>query len=205
MTKTNNASSESVADLRRRLRQALPRRGDALLNIIDAVAAGPRTSAPIELAASPLFGFAFSSLYSSLRSAQELTDARLRLAWLAQWGDAVREPEPRLGPWHVRILDATNATRPRTVEVGFAHGADGMKPGHAFSVLSEPLAAGSWCLPVEIALVPCDQTPREFGADHIVGFIDDHGWTPEDVLGYCRNFFHEKGCPVCLRDYAAKE
>jgi hypothetical protein len=188
MVTKNSASGESIHDLRGRVLQALPYRDDLLLDLIDALAVGPRPATPSEVVISPLWGFAGSTLYSGLREgADPATLAALRqarLEWWEQWGESLREPEAGLGQWRVRVLDATNYDRPktRTVRVGYVHGAEGMKPGHALSVLSERAAEGSWYLPLEIALIPVEHSPTEFGAEQIVDYVRRWGWEPEDVL-----------------------
>lgn len=62
-----------------------------------------------------------------------------RLQWWRDWGESMRETDPTLGPWRVRVLDATNYDRPKTetVKLGYGHGVEGMKPGHGLSVLSQ--------------------------------------------------------------------
>ena len=188
MITKNSASGESIHDLHQRVLQALPYRDEMLLNLIDALAVGPRPATPSEVALSPLWGFACSTLYSGLRQGADpstLTPLRqARLQWWQQWGEALYEPDPGLGPWRVRVLDATNYDRPktRTVRVGYVHGAEGMKPGHGLSVLSERVAEGSWYLPLEIALIPVEQSPTEFGAEQIVDYVRRYGWQPEEVL-----------------------
>jgi hypothetical protein len=167
---------------------ALPYRDELLLNLIDALTVGPRLATPSELPLSPVWGFEGSSLYSGLRGAcDQATLAALRqarLEWWQQWGAAVREPDAQLGQWRIRVLDATNYDRPktRTVRVGYVHGAEGMKPGHALSVLSEKAAEGSWLLPLEIGLIPVEQSPTEFGAEQIVDEVRRYGWQPQEVL-----------------------
>lgn len=184
----NSTSGDSIHDLRRRVLEALPCRDEVLLNIIDALAVGPRPATPSELALSPLWGFAGSTLYSGLREgADPATLAALRqarLGWWEHWGAWLREPDARLGDWQVRVLDATNYDRPKThtVKIGYVHGAEGMKPGHALSVLSERAAEGSWFLPLEMALVPVEQSPTEFGAAQIVDYVRRYGWEPDAVL-----------------------
>lgn len=196
----NNASVASIVDLRRRVREVLPDYGDALLTIIDSLAAGPRIAAPSELVLSPLCVFALASLYTALRAASQTARPgskrgrdlkrllkgvrRARQAWLDQWGRELGLADSELGVWRVRVLDATNVPRPNapTVARGFVHGVDGMRPGHALSVLAERVAGGSWTLPLEIELVPVGQAPGAFGAQQIVAFIASHGWAPDEVL-----------------------
>ena len=188
MTTKNSTSAQSIHDLRGRVLQALPYREDLLLNLIDSLSVGPRPATPSEVVLSPVWGFAGSTLYSGLREgANAWTLAALRqarLEWWEHWGESLGEPEAGLGQWRVRVLDATNYDRPktRTVQVGYVHGAQGMKPGHALSVLSERAAEGSWCLPLEIELIPVGLSPTEFGAKQIVAYVRHHGWQPEDIV-----------------------
>lgn len=194
------ASVASIVDLRQRVREALPDYGDALLNIIDSLAAGPRIATPSEVAISPLCVFALSSLYTALRTASATAGVgtrrgeevkrllkrvrRARQAWLDQWAKQLDLSEAQVGLWRVFVLDATNYPRLKspTVERGFAHGADGMRPGHALSVLSQRVGDGSWTLPLEIELVPVGQAPGAFGAQQLAAFIASHGWAPEDIV-----------------------
>jgi hypothetical protein len=205
MNKTE-ASMASIVDLRRRVREVLPDYGDALLNLIDSLAAGPRIATTSEVALSPLCVFALSSLYTALRSASEATRAgtkqaeefkrllkrvrRARQAWLDRWGKELGVPDSELGHWRVLVLDTTNYPRPKapTVARSYVHGADGMRPGHALSVLSERVAPGSWTLPLEIELVPVGQAPAAFGARQLVDFIASHGFSPEDVVAIDAGF-----------------
>jgi hypothetical protein len=199
--KTTNASTASVLELRRRLLDALPRREQALVQIIDALTVGPRIKTPSELALSPLTGYQLSSLYTALRSVAEQTPSRqakqrrgleavlkrvrrARREWLDTWSDLLGLEAARVGPWRVHVLDATCAPRPKaeTVRRTFAHSATGMQPGHALSVLSLRVERGSWTLPLELELVPVGQTPAAFGASQIVRVIGEQGWEPDDLL-----------------------
>ena len=182
------ASGDIVLDLRRRVVEALPYRDELLLNLIDCLTVGPRMATPAELPTSPLWGFAGASLYAGLRGACEPTSlAALRQArqeWWQQWGESLREPDAQLGQWRLRVLDATNYDRPktRTVRVGYVHGAEGMKPGHGVSVLSERAAEGSWMLPLEMAVIPVEQSPTACGAAQVVDYVRRYGWQPQEVL-----------------------
>lgn len=199
--KTQNASTSSVLDLRRRLLDALPAREQAVLNIVDALTVGPRIRTPSELASSPMFAYALPALYSTVRSLAERTPSRHRAqrraltrvlkqlrrardSWLDAWAGVLGLDTERIGPWRVFVLDATPAPRPKaqTVRRGFAHGSDGMRPGHALSVLSQRCGPGAWTLPLEIEVVPVEQRPAAFGAQQIVDFILEHGWEPDDLL-----------------------
>jgi hypothetical protein len=119
-------------------------------------------------------------------------------------GDSIHSQE--LGPWQIRILDASNYNRPttRTVEVGYVHGADGMKPGHGLSLLSERVGEGGWTLPLEIAWFSPPSDPLNFGAEQIEQFVKQHGWLPEQVLAVDGQYtvapfltpVHECGVPI---------
>jgi len=189
MRETNQqASGESLHDLRQRVLQGLPRRAAVLVNMIDALSVGPRAATPSELVLSPLWGFGSSTLYAGLRAGAEpapvvaLREARLQ--WWEEWGGAMRDPPAEVGPWRVKVLDATNYDRPktRTVPLGYVHGVQGMKPGHGLSVLSEQVGPGSWYLPLEIGVIPVGQAPPQFGAAQVVASVQRWGWQPEEIL-----------------------
>ena len=189
-----NASTQSVQDFRAAVAASFVSSGDVLLNIIDALAVGPRPGSPVEVTTSALFAYDHNSLYQALRRGadalgEEITDddwlrtlRTERLEWLAQ-----HPPPPlrdELGRWKIRILDATNHYRPQvnTVRLAYVHGADGMKPGMGLSVLAERVGEGSWTLPLEIAWMPPETGPTSFGAAQIQAFVAAHGWPVEYVL-----------------------
>jgi hypothetical protein len=189
-----STSTQSVQDFRAAVADSFVSSGAVLLNIIDALAIGPRPGSPVEVTTSALFAYDHNSLYQALRRGadalgEEITDddwlRRLRterLEWLAE-----HPPPPlreELGAWKIRILDATNHYRPqvKTVRVGYVHGADGMKPGTGLSVLAERVGEGSWTLPLEIAWMPPEHGPTSFGAEQIKAFVAAHGWPGEYVL-----------------------
>src|SRR5215813_7773359 len=153
------ASTEIILDLRRDVAKSFSVQADVLLNILDALLVGPRIATPFELVFSPIWGYEWSSLYAALRRAAEENDLerlrRARLGWLAEHAE-LTEPNPRVGEWMLRVLDATNYDRPKTETVrhGFVHGVDGMAPGHALSVLTQRVGSGSWQLPLEVQLIP---------------------------------------------------
>lgn len=165
-----------------------------MLNAIDALSAGPRPNSPVELTLSELFAYDWSSLYQALRRAEDqlaeticepdwlLKLRAARLKWLENHPPERRRAE--LGPWRVRILDASNYDRPkaRTVEVGYVHGADGMKPGHGLSLLGERVGEGSWTLPLEIAWFSPQTDPLSFGVEQLTQFVKHHGWSADQVL-----------------------
>ncbi len=190
-----SASAQSVEDFRVAVAASLDTSGAVLLNLIEALAVGPRPGAPVEVSESAVFAYGHDSLYQGLRRAaaalgDEITSEdwllalrTARLDWLA------KHPPPSplradLGPWKIRILDASNHYRPqvRTVRVGYVHGADGMKPGIGLSVFAERVGAGSWTLPLEIAWMPPETGPTSFGAEQMKAFVAAHGWPPDYVL-----------------------
>ena len=72
MIQTNQqASGESLHDLRQRVLQGLPCRAEVLVNMIDALSVGPRPATPSEIVLSPLWGYASSTLYAGLREGAE--------------------------------------------------------------------------------------------------------------------------------------
>jgi len=194
MPKQKSTSTQSVQDFRAAVAASFVASGAVLLNVIDALAVGPRPKSPVEITDSALFAYDHNSLYQALRRAAgalgEDADSedwlfelrKQRLAWLAD-----HPPPPLredLGAWKIRILDATNHHRPQveTVRVGYVHGADGMKPGIGLSVLAERVGEGSWTLPLEIAWMPPEHGPTSFGAEQIKAFVKAHDWPANYVL-----------------------
>lgn len=194
MQNKNNASIQSVLDFRAAVAGSFATQSAVLLNVIDALAAGPRPASPVEVTGSTLFAYDHHSLYQGLRRGADALGEEItsddwllklrteRLAWLA-----AHPPPPlrdELGTWKLRILDATNHYRRqvKTVRVAYVHGADGMKPGVGLSVLAERVGEGSWTLPLEIAWMPPEQSPTSFGAAQIEAFVAAHGWPAEYVL-----------------------
>lgn len=185
---TQSASEKSLHELRGLVKKSLLRRDDVLMGIIDALTVGPRIETPSELAVSPMLGYECLSVYTGIRkgvaegSIERLRDARIE--WLEERQEEVKQTDPRLEGWRVRILDATNYDRPKTqtVKLGFTHGVEGMKPGHTLSVLSEVVGEGSWCLPLEEAVVGVGETPCKYGREQVVRFKQRHGWNSNDVL-----------------------
>jgi hypothetical protein len=177
-----------IDELRGAIKEAFIRREEVLMSTIDALTVGPRFSTPVEMTSSPYWKYQWVSLFSGIRAGQEEESlARLRrrrLNWLEQYEETIGEKAARLGPWQVRILDATNYDRPKaeTVPRSFVHGAAGMKPGHCLSILSEYVAAGSWVLPLEIKLVDNNKTAREFGPTQLVNFVREQPWPVNYVL-----------------------
>jgi hypothetical protein len=190
-----SASAQSVEDFRTVVAESFEKSGAVLLNLIEALAVGPRPGAPVEVSESAAFAYGHDSLYQALRRAEaalgEQCDSAdwlqalrtARLDWLAKHPPS-SPLRADLGPWKIRILDASNHYRPqvRTVRVGYVHGADGMKPGIGLSLLAERVGAGSWTLPLEIGWMPPETGPTSFGAVQIVAFVAAHGWPPEYVL-----------------------
>ena len=68
--KKENASTKSVQEFRDAVVVSLKVGSSVLLNTIDALAAGPRLSSPVELTLSGLFAYDWNSLYQALRRAE---------------------------------------------------------------------------------------------------------------------------------------
>ena len=217
--KTETASIKSVQEFRDAVAASFGAGGAVLLNLIDTLATGPRPGSPVEVTLSGLFAYGWSSLYQALRRSEEqLAETidqddwlqRLRIArlnWLADHPSEQRREE--LGPWRVRILDGSNYDRPktRTVEVGYVHGADGMKPSHGLSLLSERVGEGSWTLPLEIAWFSPQSDPLTFGVAQLTAFVRQHDWAADQVLAVDAQYtvapflkpVHELGLPLLGR------
>jgi hypothetical protein len=215
----NGASKASIEDFRERVAQSLGPSSAVVLNLMDVLAVGPRPASPVEVALSELWGYEWSSLYSALRRAG--CDLALTIAeedWLQRLQSAreqwllAQQPAPvraELGCWRVRILDATNYDRPKTktIEIGYVHGASGMKPGHGLSLLSQRVGEGSWTLPLEVAWMPPECGPVNFGVAQLESYVAEHGWKAEEALAVDAQYtvepflrpVHQLGLPVLGR------
>ena len=184
---TRIASTDIILDLRAAVAKSFSVQADVLMNLLDALMVGPRIGTPFEVVFSPVWGYDGSSVYAALRRVAADGDVetlrRVRLGWRVDH-EGLAEPNPRVGSWRLRVLDATNYDRPqtRTVRHGFAHGADGMAPGHALSVLTERVGPGGWPLPLAVEVVPVEEHPAAYGAEPVVAFADTHGWADKDLL-----------------------
>ena len=69
--KKETASTKSVQEFRDAVAANLGAGSGVLLNLIDALATGPRPDSPVELTLSTLFAYDWSSLYQTLRRAEE--------------------------------------------------------------------------------------------------------------------------------------
>lgn len=105
-----------------------------------------------------------------------------RLAWLAS--QEIISVNPAMGKWRMRILDAADYQRPKreTVKLGYVHGASGIYVGHALSLLSECVGAGSWTLPLEIGWIPPKSDPNAYGVAQLDEFVKRHGWPEKQAL-----------------------
>ena len=161
-----------------------------MMNIIDALTVGPRTQTAVELSSSPVWQYEWPSLYSAIRfgadkEAESIKEMRkLRFEWIEQLQEDLVENKPGLGDWKVLVLDTTDYPRPKTetVKLVYAHSCAGMVKGHNLSLLSQRMGVGSWCLPLEIALIEVGFNAGEFGARQVVDFVKRRGWLSEEVL-----------------------
>ena len=219
MIKNNSASKASIEDFRDHVAQGLGPASEVLFNVIDVLAIGPRPASPVEMTLSPLWGYRWSNLYTGIdRASQELAETiadddwlqelrKQRLAWLASQEKI--EVNPATGPWGVRILDASDYPRPKTetVELGYVHGASGMRLGHGLSLLCERVGAGSWTLPLEIGWIPPVSNPITYGAAQLEEFAKRHGWSEKQVLAVDAQYtvepflnpVHQLGIPILGR------
>src|SRR5262249_12351446 len=139
------ASTQSVQDFRATVADSFVSSGAVLLNIIDALAVGPRPGSPFEVPTSALFAYDHNSLYQALRRGadalgEQITDndwlrtlRTERLEWLAQ-----HPPPPlrdELGTGKNRILPAPQQYPPQvqTERVGYCQCPRARAPGTARS------------------------------------------------------------------------
>src|SRR5262249_1011212 len=78
-----SVAMQSVQELRNAVAQSFQVESSVLLNLIDALAVGPRPESAVEITLSPAWSYDFSNLYAALnRSARELADEYSQDEWL---------------------------------------------------------------------------------------------------------------------------
>lgn len=213
MTKADGAE-EIIRDLRNRMEDSFTASGQVLMNALDALSIGPRINSPFELVMSPVWGYHWSSLYAGIARATQAGHSvdrlrRERLDWLRHWSEQLEQDLSTVSGWRLRVLDATNYDRPQTetVRLGYVHGCEGMRVGHALSILSARVEEGSWHLPLETAVIPVEESPTQFGARQVVAYVEAQGWQPDELLAVDAQYtnaptlkpLHERGVNVLGR------
>lgn len=202
MEKEKCALLKSVQGLRESVAQTLPVETTVLLNLIDALVVGPRPASAVEATLSPVWGYHYSNLYAGIERAGDqlsldlsqddwLRDLRrARIAWLSQ---QTVEPAAIVGKKRVRVLDASDYPRPKTktVEIGYVHGAEGMRLGHGLSLLAERVAKDSWTIPLEIDWVPPKIRPNIYGVAQLEEHVKYHPWPGDCVLDVDAGYANE--------------
>lgn len=184
----SNVPEEIIRDLRNRVEDSLTSSSMALMNVIDALSIGPRISTPFEVVMSPVFGYHWSSIYASIDRAAPTNSVdglrQARREWLDEWSTELQQEQAKVRGWRLRVLDATNYDRPKTetLRLGYVHSSEGMRVGHALSMLSQRVGSGSWHLPLEVAVIGVGEAPAEFGARQVVDYVTRQGWEPDDLL-----------------------
>jgi hypothetical protein len=175
------------------LYNTFPYRSDALMDLIDALAANTSASSPVELSLNPLFPRQHSSVYDAIdsfftpsspetaadeRNQQQMNRVRALLPLL---------PQAEQRPFNLLGLDATTEPRPhaRTLEdrgVQYSpNQVPGNKPithGHSYSLLGLlPEKTGSnpppWVLPLTVRRIPTSQTAATIGAAQVADVMND--------------------------------
>lgn len=194
MTRADGAE-EIIGDLRNRMEDSFAASGQVLMNALDALSIGPRLNSPFELVLSPVWGYHWSSLYAGIARATQAGHSverlrRERLDWLRQWAEQLEQDITPVGGWRLRVLDATTYDRPQTetVRLGYAPGWEGMRVGHALSILSARGAEGSWHLPGETAVIPVAESPTQFGVRQVVAYVEAQGWQAEELLAVAAQY-----------------
>ncbi|MET7930227.1 NF041680 family putative transposase [Streptomyces sp. NPDC005349] len=175
-----------LSRFREELRACLPRRGDALFELVDAMlcTSGPVRS-PVELSLEPEFNRRHSSVYDALHHGRLDTD-RLRLHLVARTAPA-RDGEPLMF-----AIDCTPLARPdaryadqRTMVMVRGKGPDVFLPGWNFSVLvGVGWGASSWVQPLEARRLRPTEHHTEIACAQIRSLTADlrasGRWSPGD-------------------------
>jgi hypothetical protein len=118
-----------------------------------------------------------------------------------------RNRQPVSGEFGLWTRATIRVRKPMTVELGYVHGAEGMRLGHGLSLLCQDTGEGSWVLPVEIAWIPPGVHPSTYGVVQIEQFVKLYGWPKDQILGVDAGYtvepflipVHPAGVPILGR------
>lgn len=172
--------------------QNFEQRGDAALDLIDALTGSLVVESPVALSESPVFRREYSSVYDVLTEG-EIDTAALERTWYTQQpGDC-----ETLAGYEVYGADVTPQPRPEAPTLEDAHYLkaskhDPVQVGHKYSWVARLVEWGtSWIAPQSVVRVASDQTDSQCAVTQVQALAEqsDH---PKVVVGdslYCNAIF----------------
>lgn len=191
-----------VEQFRTRLYQSLPRRADATMDLIDALAANTTGRSVVELSLSPLFRRRHASVHDAIDSLLEgagdgdFDVARRRLEECLLRAVAPELPTPKERPFWLMAIDALTLSRPhaRTLtDRSYVHKADAhssgrpVTVGHAYSFLvvlpERKTGEPPWAPALSSRRIPSERTPADVGVEQLWDVMEekDMPWTGQLV------------------------
>jgi len=182
-----------LASYRQALYDLIPRRADALMDLLDALSSNTTARSVVELSLNAPFRPAYGSVYTAIHHFFPLDAAPVATVNRRTYEQQLRRllgpylPAPHQRSFWLLGIDVTPAPRPfadRLADRSFVHQANtirGNKPiaiGHAYSLLvalpeKEHPQTPSWVIPLSIRRVPSEETDLEVGVDQVQAVLAD--------------------------------
>jgi len=167
---------------RREVKQSFAQRGEAGLDLIDALSSAEQVESPVGVSESALFQRKFSSIYDLLKAGKLLLvevrqllssvqpDEAEQIAGYSVYGlDCTDEPHPEAET----LADRTQSKKGRAAPKGV---------GHRYSWLVRLVVRSpSWCLPQAVSRVSSEQSDSQVAAEQ-VKVLDKQGSGPKAVV-----------------------
>lgn len=189
-------TQETISQLQRfrqELYRLLPRRRDALLDLLDALSSSSNVRSPVELSLGSLFRRAYGSICDATTQFFVATDPAQAAAERRTWENELARligrylPPPQSRPFWLLGTDVVPVPRPfarRLADRSYIYQPNpvaGNKPvtiGHHYSVTAflperEPPDAPPWVVPLLIRRVRSDEKTLSVGAEQIVALLQD--------------------------------
>ena len=184
-----NQEQQKFKQFRDKLYQSFNYRRDALMDLVDAIAANTTARSPVELSLSALFRREYSALYKGIQefSRTNQTDSaevdKSQKSQIEARTLAIAElvPTPQQKPFYLWALDVTPLPRPyaKTLEertiIYQPNTVKGNKPiniGHSYSVLTalperEETGDIPWAIPLTVERVKSSSTGKQVGSQQL--------------------------------------
>ena len=153
---------------RREVYQSFEQRGDAGMDLIDALTSAESVESPVAQSESPLFRRRFSSVYDFLKQGRMLLPELRRVLHKNQPEDA-----EQIAGYEVYVVDCTDDPAPEAKtlldRIRSKKGRHApVEVGHRYSWLVRAIEQRtSWCMPQDIRRVPTESTDSQVGMEQV--------------------------------------